>query len=223
MRAFFQQADAVLRGTARDENTTQYSALLWRRAATGVLFGLAYGAAMGCFGGISDEHLLQVFYSAMKVPLLLVVSFALALPSFLVLNTLLGVREDFIEALRALIEAQTGGAIVLASLAPFTLLFYASSSSYEAAVLFNFVMFALASAGAQLLLRRRYRVLVARREMHRKLLWGWLFAYGFIATQMGWILRPFVGAPDAPVRFFREGAWGNVYEVLLAMLWKVLS
>jgi hypothetical protein len=155
--------------------------------------------------------------------MLLLVTFCLALPSFFVMNTLLGVREDFGLALRALLETQAGVAMILVSLAPLTLFFYFSSSNYEAAVLFNFLMFSLASLCAQKVLRRHYRVLIERHSIHRQLLWAWLFCYGFIGVQLGWVLRPFVGAPDAPVRFFREGAWGNVYEVLFGMLWKLFT
>ena len=61
------------------------------------------------------------------------------------LNTLFGLRRDFPQALRALIAAQAGLAIVLASLAPFTLLWYASSADYYAALRFNGLMFAVAS------------------------------------------------------------------------------
>jgi hypothetical protein len=217
-RDFFIKADDVLRGNADTSSTA------WQRwIGYSLLFGLLYGAAMGCFGGWGGERALQIVFSALKVPLLLQVTFILALPSFFVANTLMGVRDDFGLVLRALFETQAGVAIILASLAPLTLFFYASSSHYEAAVLFNFLMFSLATLCAQKLLRRRYRVLIERNVQHQKLLWGWIVLYGFVGVQMGWVLRPFVGAPEAPVRFFREGAWGNVYEVLFEMILKVLA
>lgn len=216
MRPFFQHADALLRGEEADS-------IWWRSVRTSIAFGLFYGAAMGCFSGLGIERWEQILFSALKVPLLLIVSFAFALPPFFVINTLLGARDDFALVLRAILEAQAGVAIVLASLAPFTLGFYISSSNYEAAVLFNFLMFALASFSAQIILRRRYQTLIARRAIHHRLMWAWLACYGFVGVQMGWVLRPFIGAPDAPTRFFREGVWGNVYEVLFDMLWKILS
>jgi hypothetical protein len=37
------------------------------------------------------------------------------------------------------------------------------------------------------------------------------------------MLKQEVGAPDAPVCVFREGAWGNVYEVLFGMIWKLFA
>ena len=63
--------------------------------------GLTYGAVMGSFGGRPA----QAAISAVKVPLLLAATTALSLPSFFVLNTLLGVRRDFGVVLRALVGA----------------------------------------------------------------------------------------------------------------------
>ena len=37
---------------------------------------------------------------------------------------------------------------------------------------------------------------------------------------MGWTLRPFVGAPDQPVRFFRGGEFENAYVIVARMIWE---
>jgi hypothetical protein len=31
----------------------------------------------------------------------------------------------------------------------------------------------------------------------------WLVIYGLVGAQMGWVLRPFIGAPDIPFQWFR--------------------
>src|SRR5687768_4219289 len=179
-----------------------------------VVYGLLYGATMGTFGGIRGERALQVVYSAVKVPLLLLVTFALSLPSFFVLNTILGVRADFPHVLRALVATQAGLTVILASLAPFTALWYVSGSEYEVALVFNAIMFGIASVAAQRMLRRAYRTLIARNPLHRTLLRIWLVIYAFVGIQMAWVLRPFIGTPRAGTTFFRQGAWGNAYVEL---------
>ena len=221
MNGFWLRADRVLRGGERVANAARSDSLAWLLALV-ALFGLFYGAVMGGFGGLEDGRALQVAYSAVKVPLLLLLTFGLSLPSFFVLNTLLGVREDFGDVLRALVTTQAGLTILLASLAPFTLVWYASSGHYAAAILFNALMFAAASVGAQGLLRRHYRPLVARNPVHRVLLRVWLVVYAFVGIQMGWMLRPFVGDPGSPVRFFREDVLGNAYVVIAQLVWQVL-
>jgi hypothetical protein len=40
---------------------------------------------------------------------------------------------------------------------------------------------------------------------------------------MAWVLRPFVGDPNQPTHFFREGAWGNAYVEVARMIVGVLK
>jgi hypothetical protein len=169
---------------------------------------------MGSFAGIVGERAWQMVFSAVKAPMLILATFAVSLPSFLVLNVLFGLRDDVGRVVRALAAAQAGVAVVLASLTPITVLWNISFSDYATAVLYNAAAFAVASFAGQALLRGYYRPLVARRPRHRYLMRAWLGVYAFVGIQMAWVLRPFVGDPDAEVRFFREDAWGNAYVVV---------
>jgi hypothetical protein len=178
---------------------------------------------MGTYSGTGSPRPLQVIYSAVKVPFLIITTCLLSLPSFAVINTLLGLRADLARVVRALLATQAGLTIILASLAPFTALWYASSSSHDTAVLFNGLIFAVASFGAQWLLRREYVPLIRSNRRHRWMLRTWLVIYVFVGIQMGWVLRPFVGAPDMPVQFFREGSWSNAYEVVILMIWRAVT
>jgi hypothetical protein len=204
--AVLDDARVVLRPEGRGEIDARSALVLV------VAFGLLYGALMGTFYGEGQwPRGLQAFYSAVKVPLLLVMTFLLALPSFYVINLLFGLGPDFREAVRALLATQAGLTVILASLGPFTLLFYSSTTNYNAAILFNGVMFGGASFAAQRLLRRFYAPLIARNERHRQMARLWLILYAFVGIQMGWVLRPFIGRPDGVTEFFRPGAWGNAY------------
>jgi hypothetical protein len=176
--------------------------------------GLLYGGVMGSFG----ESFLQAVYSGLKVPLLLAVASLLCLPSFFVVNTLLGLREDFAAACRGLLAAQATLSVALAALAPWTGLAYLSSADYRFAVLFNGAVFALATLGGQVTLARHYRPLIAANPRHRVGRAAWLVLYVFVSIQMAWVLRPFVGAPGLPTRFFREHAWSNAYVVVTGAL-----
>jgi len=219
---FLFRADDILRRRAW---TTQSGQTLWalqRLAAILMLFGVLYGTAMGTFGGLRGDRLLQVIYSAVKVPLLLVATFVIGLPSFFVVNTLFGLRRDLNQAIRALIAAQAGLAVILASLAPLTLLWYASSADYGSAILFNGLAFGVASLTAQGLLRAYYRPLIERNPRHRWVLRAWIVVYVFVGIQIGWVLRPFIGRLDAPVEFFRAESWGNAYVVVARLIYETL-
>jgi hypothetical protein len=209
-REFLLGADEILRaGTSSAGGAKR---IAWTRAAIYVaVFGSGYGALMGTFGGFGGDRALMILFSGIKVPLLLAVTFLVCIPSFFVLNTLLGVGEDFREAFQALVLTQAALTILLVSLAPVTLFWYASSADYNSAVLFNAFIFAVSSVAAQWLLRRQYQPLIARNPRHRMLLRTWLILFAFVGIQTAWILRPFIGHPAMPAQFFREEAWGNAY------------
>ncbi|HEV8606463.1 MAG TPA: hypothetical protein VGQ99_13905 [Tepidisphaeraceae bacterium] len=225
MRAFFLPIDNLLRGEVTGLTPLEGAPRLrlGRLLLFILMFGLLYGAVMGGYGGVAGDRWKQVIYSAVKVPFLLLGTFLLSLPSFFVVSTLLGLREDFGQSVRALVATQAGVTIILASFAPFTALWYVSFSDYQAAVMFNALMFGLASIAAQLLLRRFYAPLIARNSRHRMLVRAWLIVYAFVGVQMGWLLRPFIGDPAMPTRFFRAHAWGNAYEVVMRMVWGLMT
>jgi hypothetical protein len=216
-------ADDVLRGevdpaASKSERRGQmYGAL----TLAVLVYGMLYGGVMGTYGGIAGQRIWQVVYSAVKVPFLLFATFLLSLPSFFVTNTLLGLRSDFPRVIRALLSTQAGLTVILAALAPFTAFWYVSGSTYQPAILFNGLMFAVASASAQKMLRRSYAPLVRANPRHRAMLQIWLAIYVFVGIQMGWVLRPFIGDPAAPTQFFREGAWTNAYEAVTQIIWDV--
>jgi hypothetical protein len=188
-----------------------------------VSFGAFYGAVMATYTGLSPGRFHQLLYVAVKVPLLLLVSFGLCLPSFFVVNTILGLREDFGRALRAVVATQACVAMVLASLAPVTAFYYVSAATYDTALTFNGGIFAVASVTAQIVVRRYYADLIRTDPRHRIMMYFWFFMYIFVAMQMAWVLRPFIGSPDIPVSFFREEQWGNAYVEIARLVARLFS
>ncbi|MEM9380973.1 MAG: hypothetical protein AAGB93_13560, partial [Planctomycetota bacterium] len=136
----------------------------WLVVAAFVVAGSAfYGAVMGSW----STRWLQVLVSATKVPTLLVVTTVVCLLNFFVLNTILGLRDDFGAALRGILTAQATLAIALTGLAPLTGFVYVSGCSYPVATLVNGAMFLTATLAGQWTLARHYRPLVARNPRHR--------------------------------------------------------
>ena len=222
MKSLMLRADTIVRGNLSLAEAAPTRQSLFQLLSLIVLFGGLYGAVMGVFGGILGDRVLQVLYAAIKVPILLMVTFALSLPSFFIFNTLAGLRDDFGQVVRALLAGQAGMTILLASLAPITMLWNVSATGEQAAVLFNALIFGAATVGGQVLLRRYYRELLLRDTRHRMLMRLWSVLYAFVGIQMGWILRPFVGDPYKPVSFFRADTWGNAYVILFQMVQRLL-
>jgi hypothetical protein len=194
----------------------------WRALAVLVLVaGAVYGAIMGSYALHSPERLLMVLYAGVKVPLLIFATSAVCMPAFFVLNTVLGLRPDFGRAVRAVLAGQAALTVALASLGPLTRFVYFCGVSHRAALLVNAAMFTAGTVAAQVVMWRRYRVLMqepGRGAGHRVMLWAWVVMYAFVGMQMGWMLRPFVGTTDKAVTFFREEPFTNAYVVIARLV-----
>lgn len=211
MRSLLVETDDFLRGCGRFALTAKVSTRFKWLLGFVIVFGAFYGMIMATYTGLAPGRFHQLLYIAVKVPMLLLVSFFLCLPSFFVMNTILGLREDFRQALSAVIATQSCLAIVLACLAPVTVLFYLSTTNYPAALNFNGAVFAVASLTAQVVTRRYYSPLIRKSGRHRLMMYLWFVIYIFVAMQMAWCLRPFLCSPNMPVTFFRDEKWGNAY------------
>lgn len=210
--------DALLRGTGPFR--TGAGRVPWGRLALILVAGgMAYGACMGSFAG----RPLQMLFAAVKVPLLVVAATAVCLPSFFVINSLLGLREDFADACRGVFSSQATLAATLLALTPLVLFSYVSSDDYRFAVLVNGAWFAIATAAAQATLHRHYDALIARNRLHRVARTAWVVLYVFVAIQCAWVLRPHIGDPSLEVRFFRADAWSNAYVRVAETLWAFLT
>lgn len=183
---------------------------------TCLVLGMAGAALMGtALGGSSGEPWLGVF-AAVKVPLLLALCALLCLPSWYVVNSVLGLRDDLGAALRALLAAQGVLGVTLGALAPLAVFAALSLGNPYLLTLCDALLFAVATLAAQLTLRRHFEPLVARNPRHRVAVRAWLVLYAFTGIQLGWVLRPFRGTEGFAVQFLRPEAFEqNAYVVLL--------
>lgn len=187
-------------------------------------FALAVGASgfvYGAFMGSYSLRPLQMLISGLKVPMLLAVTTAVCIPSFIVINMVIGLRDDLTAALRGVLAAQGTVAIVLASLAPTILVAYGSTTSYRFALNINGLPFAIAAFAGHRTLALHYRPLIARNRRHAVARALWLVLYVFVAIQLAWVLRPFVGDPNLGTAFLRPNAWSNAYIEVLHDLGKL--
>lgn len=224
LRQFFLGADGLLRPTGAALQQMQVpSPSIARLLAYVLMFSMFFGASLGSFPGLHGPRPLQMLYSALKVPMLQLVSFALTLPAFFIVNTLLGLRNDFVPAVRALISAQAVMSLVLAALAPLTVVWYCSATSYHSAAFFNGALFLIAVSAGEVLVRRQYGPLIRVNPRHKVMLVGWFVVYIFVAIQMAWVLRPYIGDPAQETTFFRPHKFDNAYLVIWKLILRALG
>jgi hypothetical protein len=168
-----------------------------------LLAGAAFGLVLGSYRGG-----LQIFYAALKLPVLLLVPLLVCLPAVRALHeTLVGPIEHAHVVLAALVGiART--ALLAAAVAPVLWLLYSVRIDYHLAVLVMAGTLALAGAlggwtMVQALPRGRRSRWLARL--------GSLLIVGAVSAQCGWLLRPFVVRPRADITLLRP-IEGDVFQ-----------
>ena len=180
-----------------------------------------FGAAVGYW-----RAPLQALYTALKLPLiLLLTTLGNALLNGM-LAPLLGLNISFRQSLVAILMSFTIAATILGSFSP--LLFFLvwntpslshagsqSASAYNFILVAQVMMIAFAGVAANLRLVQLLRRLSGNVQVARKILFGWLTFNLLLGAQLSWNLRPFVGSPGLPIQFLRDNAFqGNFFEAL---------
>jgi hypothetical protein len=227
MKELFHLADDFLRGRGRFAVDAPARGRVAALLLLTLIFGAVYGAAMGSFGlCVSGEKRLLAYtwMVALKAPMLLLITYALCMPSFYVINAVMGLHADFGRALRAVTGTLACLSLTLASLAPVTLFFYFCTGFYDAAILFNGLIFAVASFASIIVVRRYYGPLIRTDPRHGSMMAIWFALYIFVAIQMAWTLRPFIGDPNpaVPIVFLRSGEIDNAYLEVIRLFGQVL-
>lgn len=164
-----------------------------------------YGAILGMAGGGW-----QPFWAAIKLPLIILGSVLLCLPTFYVFNAILGANLRFWQAATAVLFTATGASIILIALAPIAWLFTVSTTEEGWRFL---ALLHLAAAGLAALFGIRFlqvggRYLAARqgsgRLFHRGFLACWCVLLLGVSFQMAYVFRPLM--TDGP---FLTGARGS--------------
>lgn len=124
-----------------------------------LLLGAVYGICLGCysvFGGAPQAYL-QVLASALKVPLLFLLTLAVSFPSLYVFAALQRLPLDFRSTLKLMLLAIVVHLTVIASLGPVFAFFAASTTSYPFLLLMNVAIFAVGGLLGLMILRRATR------------------------------------------------------------------
>ena len=207
----------LLRG--EPEQTVRWVEWNLRRAATCVVLiflgaGL-YGLAMG-----SWRHPLQSFYTALKLPLvILLTTFGNALLNGM-LAPLLGMNIGLRQSLMAVLMSFAIASLILGAFMPVVLFLVwnttssgvnsgAAFAAYGFIQLTHFALIAFAGTLGNVRLTPLLRRLGSDARVAR------LIGNLFLGSQICWVLRPFIGRPDLPVEFLGAHPFeGSLYETV---------
>jgi hypothetical protein len=198
-------------------------------AIAAVPLGVGYGLFMGLYAVMrgGPGAALQLVATSLKVPLLFLLTLVVTLPSLYVLSALARSRLSFLHTLRLLLAAVTVNCALLASFGPVTGFFTLSTESYPFMILLNVAFFACSGMVGLSFLRKALDAVFApetgtpaSQASASQVFRAWILIYAIVGAQMGWILRPFIGAPNAPFQWFRardSNFFVAVWESLLRL------
>ena len=177
-----------------------------------------YGAAMGWW---RDPQ--QALYVAIKFPLIILLT---TLGNALIngmLAPLLDLNIHFRQSFSAILMSFTIAAAILGAFSPVMAFMIwnappmspqaITGATYSLIKLAHVAVIAFAGMTGNVRLFQTLARLGGRRAIAFRVLVAWLAGNLFLGSQLSWILRPFIGAPNLPVEFIRATALhGNFYE-----------
>jgi hypothetical protein len=180
-----------------------------------------YGAAMGWW-----RSPLQGLYVAIKFPLVILLTTLGNAVLNAMLAPLLGLNIGFRQSFAAILMSFAITAAILGAFSPLTafLVWNAppmtpdvkSTLTYGFIKLTHVAVIAFAGIAGTVRLFQLLTQLGGSKTVARRVLFGWLAGNLFLGSQLTWIARPFIGAPQLPVVFLRDTAFrGNFYENVL--------
>jgi hypothetical protein len=175
-----------------------------------------YGVVLG-----ASNSLLQALASAVKLPILFLLTLAICLPALYLFNLVFGSRLSASQTLAIVSSAIATTSVLTLGFAPIAVFFLLSAPGYGFFKLLNVAVLGVTGlaglkvlvSGMQNVQRSAVATPAGPRALptqSRLLLRGWLVLYAFVGTQLAWTLRPFFGAPELPFELFRK-LEGNFY------------
>lgn len=174
-----------------------------------------YGGVMGL---ASEAHALpQMFSSAIKLPVLFLITLVICTPSLYFFNLLFGSRQTLGQNIALILTAVTVTSVLLVSMAPVALFFLSSAGGYEFFKLLNVGIFIVAGLMGISFLRQGFGASVDAdnaegRRARRAFFLAWVVLYAFVGVQMAWTLRPFIGSPGRDFEIVRQSDNSNFYS-----------
>ena len=144
------------------------------------------------------------------------------------MDIVLGSKRVFGQYVALLLASMSMISVMLFGFAPVTLFFRLSIDDYWFFLLLNIIVLAFTGVvGVRFFYKSMINIIAKEKDgeiplNRHKLIKGWLVLYGFVGSQLGWTLRPFVGSPNEPFALFRE-IESNFYVQVVKIVGKVLG
>jgi len=215
MPNFLRDPDAFFIGI-RDGRNVRSKAV--RLVITSIISLMIYGFTVGL-----AKSPMQALSSAVKMPVLFLLTMAFCLPSLYFFSlTLLRTPLSMIQVQTVVLVGISVTSFLLLGLSPISLFFVLTSSNYP-----FFQLMAVGFVGVSALLGVyflwRGMTLVEmgsqglQNQLSKRILMFWFILYAFVGTQMTWRLSPFIGRPEDPFFLLRPSRDNFYVDVIRAV------
>lgn len=179
-----------------------------------LVFGALYGMVMGLYAGG-----LQILFDAVKIPLLLLIALYVTLPTYYVLNGILGGDLSLRQLTVLFMVSVCVLATMLIAFLPVTLFFTLTTpernfTTYGFFILLNVIFFALSALTAVSYLWQGFSRIHGENKRWIMATFIGTIVLAFVGTQLAWVLRPYFH--DTGV--FLAPPSGNFYIALFELL-----
>jgi hypothetical protein len=178
-------------------------------------------AAYGLVTGLATNSLARILTNPFKLPVLLVLTTFLCLPTLYIFSSYLGSRRSFAQMTALAFSGIAIVGVVLAAFAPITwFLTFTAPGAYALHVLVNVAVLSLAGCMGVGFLFHGIRKLQADAPdlgKQTSFMGLWVALYGLVGAQMGWMLRPFFSASEILFRGPSPDG-GNVFGAIWAIV-----
>jgi hypothetical protein len=214
-----QNPRAITESLRRDDDLWKLSrTLLVIIVAMSAIYGFVMGGTNWLQGSpvIWRVDFLMMLVTAIKVPVLFLLTLLIVVPPIYVSSTFVGARGSFSQMCALLLASLAITAITLASMASVAFFFSLTTRSYSFIKVLHVLFFAYAGVAGLIYLVRGFNTIIGPTTSNVRvpLFMAWLVLYMFVGTQLAWVMRPFVGNPGMEFEIFRPRS-GNFYENVL--------
>jgi hypothetical protein len=177
--------------------------------AVSFVFFSIYGGIMGSLGGP-----IQAVASAIKLPVLFLLTLLICLPTLHILHLLFGSKQSVAQHAVLLLSTMAITSTLLLGFAPVAAFFMMTTQNYQFIKLLNVAIIGTtAILGVRFFIRGMQMTALeddAAQLVRKRILNGWIWLYAFVGSQLAWTLRPFIGEPVLHFEWVR-GVGGNFY------------
>ena len=167
-----------------------------------LLFTFLYGIVMGSYNGF-----LQSLVTGIKVPCLIFLSLLICFPALYVIQYMIGSTMTLSQMANVILSGFIVFSTIALSFAPIVIFFMITSENYAFLKLLHVAIFAFSGIFAVKTIISGLSYSCEKKNIYPKLGMKifkiWIVIFAFVASQLAWNLRPFVGSRDLPFELFR--------------------